>query len=68
MKETNLGVLIVFLLISSRNLLICSDSPENHSSIFPPLLTTLVFILFADGGVPAIAQISEGLWHTVEKT
>ena len=60
MKETSLSVLIVFLLVSSRNLLICSDSPENHPSIFPPLLTTLVFILFVDGGVPSIAQISEG--------
>jgi len=67
MKETSLGVLIIFLLVSSRNLLICSDSPENHPSIFPPLLIALVCILFADGGVPAIAQISEGLWHTAEK-
>jgi len=38
-----------------------SKSPENHPSSFPPLLTTLVFFLLADGGVPAIAQIREEL-------
>jgi len=34
-----------------------SASPENYPSSFPLLLTPLDFILFAEGGVPAIAQI-----------
>jgi len=31
-------------------------SPANHPSSFPELLTPLDFILFADGGVPAIVK------------
>jgi len=38
-----------------------SDSPENHPSSFPPLLTTLVFILLADRGVASITQIRKEL-------
>jgi len=34
-------------------------SPKNHPSSFPVLLTPLYFILFAEGGVSAIAQIRE---------
>jgi len=66
-EKTILGVLTLFILVSRRYLLIRSTSPKNHPSSFPPLLTALVFILLADGGVPTIAQFKEYLWHTAEK-
>jgi len=36
-------------------------SPENHHSSFPEPLTPLDFILFVEGGVPAIAQFKNSL-------
>jgi len=62
-KETNFGVLTLFLLVLCRYLSINYDSPENQPSSFPPLLITLVFILLDDGGVVAIVQIREGEAH-----
>jgi len=38
---------------------ISSDSPENQPYSFPPLLTTLVFILLEDGGVATIVQVEK---------
>jgi len=55
-KETSFGVLTIFLLVACRYLSINSDSPENQPSSFPPLLTSLVFILLEDGGVDAMVQ------------
>ena len=49
-KETTLGVFTLFLLVSSRYLLIRSTSPENHPSSFLLLSTPLDFILLAEGG------------------
>ena len=62
-KETSLGVLTIFLLVSCRYLLVSSDSLENQPSSFPPLLTALVFILLADGRIVAITQIREEQTH-----
>ena len=58
-KETTFGVFTFFLLVSSRYLFMRVASPKNHPSSFPVLLTPLYFILFAEGGVSAIAQIRE---------
>jgi len=55
-KETTLGVFTLFLPVSSRYLLMRLASPENHPSSFPLLLTPLDFILFVEGGVPAISK------------
>jgi len=43
-----------------------SDSSENHPYSFPPLLRALVFILLADGGFAAIAQIREEQAHCIK--
>ena len=57
----------LFLLVSSRYLLIKSTSPENLLSSFPTLLTTLDFILLAEGRVLAIAKLRSKLLHIADR-
>ena len=54
LKETTLGLFITFLLVSKRYFSINSLSPEKQPSRCPHVLTTLVLILFDDGGVESM--------------
>ena len=54
LKEMSSGLFITFLFVSCRYFSIFSSSPENHASRRPPLLISLVLILFDEGDVESM--------------